>query len=64
MDVSWDDVVEHVPDRLGHDLRYSVDDSRLRSLGYAPSRTFADGLADTIDWYRANESWWLPLVSR
>jgi len=64
MDVSWDDVVEHVPDRLGHDLRYSVDDSRLRALGYAPRRSFAEGLAETIAWYRANESWWAPLVSR
>ena len=62
MDVAWDDVVEHVPDRLGHDLRYSVDDSRLRALGYAPTRTFAEGLAETIAWYRANESWWTPLV--
>ena len=64
MGVSWDDVVEHVPDRLGHDLRYSVDDSRLRALGYSPKRTFAEGLAETIEWYRANESWWMPLVSR
>lgn len=64
MDVAWDDVVEHVPDRLGHDLRYSVDDSRLRALGYAPKRSFAEGLAETIDWYRANESWWMPLASR
>jgi len=64
MGVAWGDVVEHVPDRLGHDLRYSVDDSRLRALGYSPKRTFAEGLAKTIDWYQANESWWMPLVSR
>lgn len=64
MGVAWDDVVEHVPDRLGHDLRYSVDDSRLRTLGYAPTRTFTDGLAETIAWYQAHESWWAPLVDR
>lgn len=63
MGVAWDDVVEHVPDRLGHDLRYSVDDSRLRALGYEPSRSFPDGLSDTIDWYRSNEAWWAPLVN-
>ena len=62
MGVAWDDVVEHVPDRLGHDLRYSVDDSRLRALGYAPARTFADGLAETVAWYRGNEAWWAPLI--
>lgn len=62
MGVTWADAVEHVPDRLGHDLRYSVDDSRLRSLGYAPARTFTEGLAETITWYRANEAWWQPLV--
>lgn len=62
MGVTWADAVEHVPDRLGHDLRYSVDDSRLRALGYAPARTFPEGLAETIAWYRANEAWWQPLV--
>jgi dTDP-glucose 4,6-dehydratase len=62
MGVAWDDVVERVPDRLGHDLRYSVDDSRLRALGYAPHQTFATGLSDTIAWYRDHESWWAPLV--
>lgn len=64
MGVAWDDVVEHVPDRLGHDLRYSVDDSRLRALGYAPSRSFTEGLAETIGWYRTNEDWWAPLMVR
>lgn len=62
MNVAWDDVVEQVRDRLGHDLRYSVDDSRLRTLGYTPSRSFAEGLFETIAWYRDNESWWTPLI--
>ena len=53
----------HVNDRPGHDLRYAIDSSKLRSeLGWAPRYTsFEDGLAATIDWYRANEAWWRPM---
>ncbi|AZI59645.1 dTDP-glucose 4,6-dehydratase [Nakamurella antarctica] len=49
-----------VTDRPGHDLRYAIDSSLLRSeLGWMPKFTnFRDGLADTVDWYRANEPWW------
>lgn len=61
-DRDWSDWVEHVPDRLGHDRRYSVDDSRIRALGYTPMRTFAEGLAETIAWYRGNPQWWTPLL--
>lgn len=63
MGVSWD-VVDRVDDRLGHDRRYCVDDSRLRALGYAPQQIFESGLASTIEWYRSNESWWRPLLER
>jgi dTDP-glucose 4,6-dehydratase len=51
-----------VADRPGHDLRYAIDSTRLRTeLGWTPSFTrFEDGLAATIDWYRANEPWWAP----
>ena len=59
--VVWDDVVQQVPDRAGHDRRYSVDDSRLRALGYRPRWTFAEGLDATIAWYLDNEKWWRPL---
>ncbi len=55
----WD-MVRRVPDRKGHDRRYSLDDSRLRALGYAPRIPFADGLRDTIRWYRDNPGWWRP----
>ncbi len=57
------DAYDHVTDRAGHDLRYAIDSSRLRSeLGWEPSyRDFEAGLAATIDWYRANEGWWKPL---
>ena len=57
------DAYDHVTDRAGHDLRYAIDSSRLRTeLGWQPSyRDFEAGLAATIDWYRANQDWWQPL---
>jgi dTDP-glucose 4,6-dehydratase len=62
MDRDPDDF-DHVLDRAGHDLRYAIDPSLLRDeLGWAPAHTdFEAGLAATIAWYRANESWWRPL---
>lgn len=53
---------DHVSDRPGHDMRYAIDSTKLRTeLGWAPRyTTFRDGLADTIAWYRANEAWWRP----
>ncbi|AYY14445.1 dTDP-glucose 4,6-dehydratase [Actinobacteria bacterium YIM 96077] len=58
---SWASV-EHVEDRLGHDLRYSVDTTKIRNeLGYVPRIPFERGLADTVAWYRANRAWWEPL---
>jgi dTDP-glucose 4,6-dehydratase len=53
--------IEYVPDRLGHDLRYAVDSTKLRSLGWAPRHDFREHLAETIAWYRAREDWWGPL---
>ena len=65
MDRDPDDF-DHVTDRVGHDLRYAIDASTLRDeLGWSPKHTdFDDGLRDTIDWYRANESWWAPTEGR
>jgi len=57
---SWD-MVTRVEDRKGHDLRYSLDDSALRALGYAPRTPFPEGLRATVQWYRDNRSWWEPL---
>jgi dTDP-glucose 4,6-dehydratase len=56
--------IEYVADRPGHDRRYSVDSSKLRALGWQSSRSFADGLDETIQWYRARPDWWLPLKDR
>jgi dTDP-glucose 4,6-dehydratase len=61
MGASWDEAVRPVTDRKGHDRRYSLDDSKLRGLGYAPRHDFEAGLAETIDWYRSNEQWWRAL---
>jgi dTDP-glucose 4,6-dehydratase len=57
---SWEMVIP-VADRKGHDRRYSLDDSLLRSMGYAPQVGFADGLTATVEWYAANRGWWEPL---
>src|SRR5829696_5552477 len=56
------DAYDLVSDRPGHDLRYAIDSSKLRTeLGWAPRYdSFRDGLAATIEWYRANEAWWRP----
>jgi dTDP-glucose 4,6-dehydratase len=56
------DAFDFVQDRPGHDLRYSNDSGKIRTeLGWVPRYgDFADGLAATIDWYRANEWWWKP----
>jgi dTDP-glucose 4,6-dehydratase len=60
----WDRV-DRVTDRLGHDLRYSVDISKITAeLGYAPQVLFEHGLADTVAWYRDNRGWWEPLKAR
>ena len=54
--------IEYVEDRKGHDLRYSVDWTKInRELGYEPQVKFEDGLRETIQWYRDNEAWWKPL---
>ena len=56
-------LVRRVDDRPGHDRRYSLDTSKLRALGWSPARRLADGLPDTVEWYRQNRDWWEPLKS-
>jgi dTDP-glucose 4,6-dehydratase len=54
-----DDKIEFVQDRLGHDLRYAVDNSKIYSkLGFKPTVDFESGLEITIEWYRSNQEWW------
>lgn len=55
-------LVKRVADRLGHDQRYALDDTKIREeLGYEPLVSFEQGLADTVAWYRDNPGWWKPL---
>jgi dTDP-glucose 4,6-dehydratase len=59
----WD-LVRTVPDRKGHDRRYSVDITKITNeLGYAPRMRFDDGLRETVQWYRHHRSWWEPLTA-
>ena len=56
-------LIEFVADRPGHDLRYAIDSSKLQAeLDWRPTVTFEEGLARTVDWYLANESWWRPIA--
>jgi len=59
-----EDLIEFVDDRPGHDLRYSLDSSKIRSeLGWAPKYSFEEALERTVDWYLNNEEWWRPLAT-
>jgi dTDP-glucose 4,6-dehydratase len=60
----WD-MVEQVADRKGHDRRYALDCTKLRTeLGYRPVKDFTTGLSETVAWYRDNRDWWEPLKKR
>ncbi|MBW5485004.1 dTDP-glucose 4,6-dehydratase [Streptomyces bambusae] len=60
----WD-MVDHVEDRKGHDRRYALNSAKARTeLGWTPTVPFTEGLADTVQWYRENRSWWEPLLER
>jgi dTDP-glucose 4,6-dehydratase len=59
------DLITYVRDRPGHDRRYAIDYRKAqRELGYAPSRTLAQGLEETLQWYLANRDWWGALMGR
>jgi dTDP-glucose 4,6-dehydratase len=60
---TWDSVV-HVEDRKNHDLRYSLDDAKLRAMGYAPRTSFDEGLEKTVQWYRDNQAWWRAIKAK
>ena len=56
-------LVRHVTDRPGHDRRYSLDSSKIATLGWRPERPFEEGLAETVEWYRERRDWWEPIKS-
>ncbi len=58
---TWD-AAGYIPDRQSNDIRYSMHFDKLAALGYRPSRALEDGLAETVDWYRANPDRWAPLL--
>ena len=58
-----DNMIEPVSDRLGHDRRYAVDSTKLRTLGWQPQQSFDEGLAYTVQWYKEHDSWWKSLKS-
>lgn len=55
-------LIEFVPDRKGHDRRYSLDTAKIKKLGWKPEHEFETALKETIKWYRENEWWWKPLI--
>ncbi|RLG33119.1 dTDP-glucose 4,6-dehydratase, partial [Methanosarcinales archaeon] len=57
-----EDLIEFVEDRPGHDIRYSLDSSKVRELGWKCRHKFEEGLKETIEWYLKNEEWWKPLI--
>jgi len=57
--------IVYVDDRKGHDIRYSVDISKIsKELSYSPQKNWETGLIETINWYLENEAWWRPLKAR
>lgn len=60
-----EDLIVHVGDRKGHDLRYAIDFSKAqKELGYEPSKSVDQWLKDTVEWYVANPEWWKPLKEK
>jgi len=56
--------IKYVEDRPGHDLRYSLNSSKLKKLGWAPQVKLREGLSRTVEWYLKNEAWWRPLKAQ
>ncbi|MBN1272026.1 MAG: dTDP-glucose 4,6-dehydratase [Candidatus Aminicenantes bacterium] len=57
-------LIKHVPDRLGHDFRYSVDCRKIHSLGWKPAMDFEEALRLTVTWYSEKKSWWKKIKDK
>jgi dTDP-glucose 4,6-dehydratase len=63
--LNYAEQIRFVPDRPGHDQRYAIDASKIRTeLGWEPQVTFEDGIARTVDWYLERPDWWKPILAR
>lgn len=59
-----EEMIQRVEDRLGHDLRYSLDSTKLKNeVGWEPKTNFEEGLKKTVQWYKDNEKWWKEMVN-
>jgi dTDP-glucose 4,6-dehydratase len=56
-------LITFVEDRPGHDTRYSLDSTKIRTLGWEPKSNFEQSLESTVQWYLANEHWWAPFAT-
>ena len=64
MGKNWDECVQYVKDRPGHDRRYAIDASKIkRELGWEPKHRFEEAIKTTIQWYRDHETWWRAIKS-
>jgi dTDP-glucose 4,6-dehydratase len=60
-----EDLIQLIPDRPGHDLRYAIDCSKIeQELGFRRDYEFDQGLAETVEWYKQNRAWWEPLIAK
>jgi dTDP-glucose 4,6-dehydratase len=57
-------LIEFVKDRLGHDLRYSINADKIASLGWKPHTKFETGIKKTLQWYKRNVEWWKPIIEK
>lgn len=57
-----EEMIEYVPERLGHDFRYAIDPTKLEKLGWKPLKRFDERLKETVEWYKDHEEWWRPLT--
>lgn len=59
------ETIRFVEDRPGHDARYSLDSTKIRTeLGWTPKKRFNEALEKTVEWYKSNEQWWKPLINK
>jgi len=64
-DKSHNDLISYVEDRPGHDFRYAIDASKIKTeLGWSPKETFESGIRKTIEWYLENENWWRNIQTK